>query len=152
MDVYFYHLESKTLEDTLPDLLERTLARGWRAQVRPGSDERAKALDAHLWTYREESFLPHGLAAEPNAADQPILITLDAADNDAQALFLVDGADPGDWDALRAKGYERIVLMFDGRDADAVTHARVHWKNVKASGLAAQYWQQSPAGKWEKKA
>jgi DNA polymerase-3 subunit chi len=153
MDVYFYHLESRPLEDALPELLERTLARGWRAAVRPGSEERAAALDAHLWSYREESFLPHGLEGELHAAEQPVLISLRArAANAPQALFLVDGAEPGDWDALKTQGLERVVLMFDGRDAGAVAAARAQWKAVKSAGLEAQYWQQSSSGKWEKKA
>ena len=153
MEVFFYHLERRGLEETLPELLERTLSRGWRALVRTGSEERARALDSHLWTYTEESFLPHGLASEPQAEAQPILIGPGAARaNNADALFLVDGAGPGDWTQLAAEGYARTVLIFDGRDPDAVAAARDHWKGVKTAGLTAQYWQQSPAGKWEKKA
>ncbi len=153
MEVYFYHLERRGLEDALPELLERTLARGWTAFVRTGSLERAQALDTYLWTYAEESFLPHGLASEPNAEQQPVLLGLDATRvNGANALFLVDGASPGDWAALQKDGYARAVLIFDGRDAGAVAAARDHWKGAKAAGLDSQYWQQSASGKWEKKA
>jgi DNA polymerase-3 subunit chi len=153
MEVFFYHLERRGLEDTLPELLERTLARGWRALVRAGSDERVRALDSHLWTYSEESFLPHGLAREPNAELQPVLLSeSETRVNGADALFLVDGAAPGDWAGLKNQGYARTVLIFDGRDPAAIAAAREHWKTVKAAGLDAQYWQQSPAGKWEKKA
>jgi DNA polymerase III subunit chi len=153
MEVFFYHLERRGLEDTLPELLERTLARGWRALVRTGSVERAQALDAHLWTYSEESFLPHGLASDRAPELQPILLGSGAPRaNAAEAVFLVDGADPGDWAALSAEGFTRAVLLFDGRDADAVAAAREHWKTAKAAGLDSQYWQQSAAGKWEKKA
>jgi DNA polymerase III subunit chi len=153
MEVFFYHLERRGLEDVLPELLERTLARGWRALVRTGSEERARALDAHLWTYTEESFLPHGLASDPQADAQPVLIGADAPRvNGANALFLVDGAGPGDWAGLAADGYERTLLIFDGRDPEALTAARDHWKSAKAAGVSAQYWQQSATGKWEKKA
>ncbi|HAJ48248.1 MAG TPA: DNA polymerase III subunit chi, partial [Alphaproteobacteria bacterium] len=121
VEAFFYHLERKALEEVLPELLERTLARGWRAVIRPGSLERAEALDGHLWSYRDDSFLPHGLAREPHAAAQPILIDLDQRNtNAAQILFLVDGAEPRDWQALAALGFERTALIFDGRDANAV--------------------------------
>ena len=43
-EVLFYHLESRPLEQVLPQLLEKTLERGWRAVVQAGSDERAAAL------------------------------------------------------------------------------------------------------------
>ena len=59
-EVRFYHLTRTTLEAALPQMLERTLARGQRAVVMAGSEERVEALNAHLWTYKERSFLPHG--------------------------------------------------------------------------------------------
>ena len=60
-EILFYHLESGRLEDVLPGLLEKTLERGWRAVVQTGTKERAESLDGFLWTYRDESFLPHAV-------------------------------------------------------------------------------------------
>ena len=68
-DVLFYHLERQPLERVLPVLLEKTLERGWRAAVQTASQAYAEALDGHLWTYREDSFLPHGLASEQTRRD-----------------------------------------------------------------------------------
>ena len=42
--------------------------------------------------------------------------------------------------------------MFDGNDADAVAKARQQWTAAKSAGCPVTYWQQSAAGKWEKKA
>ena len=58
-EVLFYHLQDMSLENVLPPLLEKSLERGWRVVVQSTSEERADALDAHLWTYRDDSFLPH---------------------------------------------------------------------------------------------
>ena len=147
-EVYFYHLEHRSLESVLPELLERTLQRGWRAVVQAGSEERVEALDSHLWTYTDHSFLPHGSARDGNAAQQPIFLTTDTDNpNAAQVRFLADGAECED-----LSGYERAVFLFDGRDEIAVQQARRQWKAVKAAGHAATYWQQTDAGKWEKKA
>ena len=145
-DVLFYHLERASLEDVLPGLLEKTLERGWRAVVRVGSPERIERLDAHLWSYRDESFLPHGAGGD--GADQPIWLT-DAveAPDDRQILFLVDGAS-GDAGALTA--LERCVMIFDGRNEEAVAEARTFWTAAKAQGHDATYWKQSAAGRWEK--
>jgi DNA polymerase-3 subunit chi len=152
-EVFFYHLERAALETVLPGLLEKTLERGWKALVRVGSEERIAALDSHLWTYREESFLPHGLARDPHAAEQPILLTTEGANpNRAEALFLVDGAEPKDWSSPEIAGATRIVLIFDGRDPAALDAAREHWKQAKASGHDVTYWQQAASGKWEKRA
>lgn len=152
-EVLFYHAERASLEEVLPGLLERTRERGWKALVRVGSDERAAALDTHLWTYKEEGFLPHGLAQDAHPAEQPILLTSrDGNANQAEVLFLADGAEPTDWAAAEIKERTRVVLIFDGRDPAAVDAARAQWTQAKAAGHEVTYWQQSPAGKWEKRA
>ncbi|MBV9511904.1 MAG: DNA polymerase III subunit chi [Caulobacteraceae bacterium] len=145
-DVWFYHLERTTLDQALPELLDKTLARGWRALVRTGETARLEHLDGWLWSYREDSFLPHGLAGEPMAERQPVLLTA-AADNPnaAQALFLIDGAEPGD-----LGGFERCILLFDGRDEAAVGEARGRWRTFKAAGHAVSYWKQGAERGWEK--
>lgn len=151
-EVWFYHLESRTLEQTLPVLLERTLDRDWTAAVEVSSDERARALDAFLWTYSEESFLPHGLLGDGEPDEHPILILTGPA-NPARApvRFVVDGADP--LPAMQeGPPYERVVVIFDGTDEDALARARAQWKAVKATGAAISYWRQTPEGRWEKKA
>lgn len=147
-EVLFYHLERQPLERMLPSLLQRTLERGWRAVVQVGSAERLDAIDAHLWTFAEDSFLPHGTAKEGTPDRQPILLTLgEENENGAGVRFLLDGADMETY-----AGYARIVVIFDGRDGDALALARSQWQRVKAQGCKATYWRQSDTGRWEQKA
>ncbi len=145
-EVLFYHLEAQPLERVLPVLLERSLERGWRAVVETSSRERAEALDAMLWTYRDDSFLPHGIAGDASDPDQPVLITMDDGNaNAANVRFFVDRAVP-----VSGEGYERIVYMFSGHDPDAVTEARVAWRAL-TPGNELTYWQQDDAGRWVKR-
>ncbi|WP_394891064.1 DNA polymerase III subunit chi [Mesorhizobium sp. AaZ16] len=147
-EVLFYHLTESTLEDALPGLLEKSVQRGWRAVVQTGTEERRDALDAHLWTFRDDSFLAHGTDREPHVAEQPVLLTTEANNgNDAEIRFIVDGAAPPD-----VAAYERAVFMFDGHDAEQLEKAREHWKAMKAGGHAVTYWQQTPERRWERKA
>ncbi len=150
-EVLFYHLERRPLDEVLPQLIEKTLERGWRAVIQAASPERVDALDQLLWTYKNESFLPHGTAKAGNADSQPVFLTT-ATDNPnaATVRFMVDGAqfEPLD-EQLRA--YTRVVFMFDGGDRRELEAARATWKAVKATGAAATYWQQGDTGKWEKK-
>ncbi|MCX7341556.1 MAG: DNA polymerase III subunit chi [Hyphomicrobiales bacterium] len=149
MDLMFYQLLNQKLERALPLLLEKARERGWKAVVEVGNPERQAALDDALWTYSDRSFLPHGIDGDAAAPHQPILITTTRENrNGAEIRFLVDGARLGD-DLL---GYSRIALIFDGQDPVALDAARADWKTAKTSGLAATFWQQSPDGKWEKKA
>lgn len=143
-ELWFYHLERSELEQALPPLLEKSLQRGWRALVRGGSAERIEALDAALWTYRDDSFLPHAREGDPER--QPIWLTTGPGNpNGAQALFLIDGATPDD-----VAGFDRACLIFDGRDEAALQTARSHRKQMKDAGVSASYWRESAAGKWEK--
>ena len=147
-EVLFYHLQHQPLERVLPTLLEKSLARGWRVIVQASSDERIEALDAHLWTYREESFLPHGTDEGASPDRQPVLLTVEQANqNSASVRFLVDGAEPP-----ADLAYDRIVFVFDGYDTEQVEGARAQWKRLKGEGHSLTYWQQTPEGRWEKKA
>lgn len=145
-DVWFYHLERSGLDQVLPELLEKTLAKGWRALVRTAQPERIDHLDSWLWAYKDDSFLPHGPEREPLADRQPILLS-ESGDNlnGAQALFLIDGAEPGD-----ISPYERCILLFDGRDESALSLARRRWKQFKADGASVSYWKEGEVRGWEK--
>lgn len=147
-EVLFYHLTESRLEDALPPLLEKSLERGWRVSVHLGSEERRSALDAHLWTFREESFLPHGIDTVAHAERQPVLLTLSQeAANAATVRFVADGAD-----LPALEGVERLVLMFDGHDQDQLETARAQWKRLKSDGHELTYWQQTEDRRWQKKA
>src|ERR1700724_3857105 len=131
MEMVFYHLD-RPLERVLPPLLEKSMERGWRAVVQGASEERVDALDAHLWTFREDSFLPHGTYREVTAAHQPVLLTVeDHNPNGAAVVFLIDRA-PVPEDAER---YDRVVLLFDGEDEDAAGEARQRSDAAKARGF-----------------
>jgi len=145
-DILFYHLKGQRVEAALPLLLEKTLEREWRAVIQAGSEERLSALDDALWSYSEASFLPHGRESDGEPETQPILLsTRETRINAPHVLFLVDRAPlPLQYDV------ERVVLMFDGEDPEAVDDARTAWKTIKTLGHPATYWQQED-GRWVKK-
>jgi DNA polymerase-3 subunit chi len=146
-EVWFYHLQRQTLEETLPTLLEKVLGAGKRAVVVLGSEERVEAVNNLLWSYDDRGFLPHGSARDGFPAEQPVwLTTQDENPNGAQVLVLADGAR-----SSRFADFERCLELFDGNDAEAVGAARMRWKAYKEAGHEVAYWQQTPQGKWERK-
>lgn len=148
-ETLFYHLERRSLDDVLPGMIEKTLERGQRAVIRADSSERADAIDNLLWTYSEQTFLPHAQAGDGNPARQPVFITVeDQNPNDANVLFCVGGAVLTSWNAVN--DLTRVVLMFDGRDDAMLARARTAWKDAKAAGHDVTYWKESPSGKFEK--
>ena len=147
-EIWFYHLERSTLDQVLPELLDRTLQRGWRARVRVADADAREAIDERLWTWRDDSFLAHGLSDQPNPERQPILLTAgDENLNRSQALFIVDGSDMS-----LTEEFERCFIIFNGRDETALHQARERWKSLKGQGANLAYWKQSDEGRWEKAA
>jgi DNA polymerase III subunit chi len=148
MEYLFYHLQSSSLEQALPPLLEKSIERGWSVVVRASSQERVEALDNHLWTYREDSFLPHGIGLPTEGGTHPIRVDTDDARHGSEAvIFCVDGAD-----LPETTGWTRIILMFADSDPEAMGKARGAWKTLKSEGQTATYWKQSPEGRWENSA
>jgi DNA polymerase-3 subunit chi len=150
-EIWFYHLQRRNLDDVLPGLLERALQRGWRAVVQGTTEERIAAFDEHLWTYSDDSFLPHGTAREGDAETQPIFLTTGPDNpNGAAVRFLIEGAEVAPI-LERGEEYQRIMLLFDGNDAEALAAARAQWRELKEGGHAISYWQQNEDGRWEER-
>src|ERR1700748_1364674 len=144
-ETLFYHLETRSLEDVLPGLIEKSLQRGWCAVVKTDSSERSDALDTLLWTYDDQSFLAHAQLGDGDPSGQPVLITVEEGNpNSAQIFFYVGGAQPSDWTGLAELA--RVVLLFDGSEAQALASARAAWKEAKAAGHDVTYWKETSSG------
>ena len=142
----FLHLERRRIDQALPDILDEALAAGWRVVIQAGSEERVEALNERLWTYADESFLPHGSAHDGEPHAQPIYLTAGGDNpNGARLRMLLSGVAAA---AFVEAGYERVVLLFDGRDEEAVAEARRQWTEVKATGAAPSYWREADDGGW----
>lgn len=144
---FFYHMTTQPVEVTLPMLLGKARGAGWRVVVRGRTAGLLDRLDEQLWM--GEGFLAHGRAGGAYDADQPILLTQDPdRPNGATCLVSVDGADIA---PEEVESSDRVMVLFDGQDGDAVARARVQWKALTDSGCQAQYWAQD-GGRWEKRA
>ena len=148
MRVDFYHLQKSTLDQVLPVLAEKVFATGKRLLIKTGMADEAEHLNTLLWTYRPDSWLPHGTISDGFEADQPVFITDGESNlNAAEMVMLTNG---GTMEDIAA--FERCLNLFNGNDENAVQNARALWKAVVQNGHEAYYWQQNDAGKWEMKA
>ncbi|MGQ4272790.1 DNA polymerase III subunit chi [Terrihabitans sp. B22-R8] len=146
-DILFYHLQNQPVERVLPQLLGKCLERGWKVVVQASSDERVRSLDDALWTFTDESFLPHGTARDGTPETQPIFLTSENENpNGAEVRVLVDGAGGPDLGS-----YERVLILFDGLDGETLQGERTRWKDLKAAGHSVTYWQQDENGRWVKR-
>ncbi len=145
-ELWFYHLERAGVDDVLPGLLAKMLEHGKRALVVTPDADHAARLDTHLWTFRDDSFLPHGRDTATDASRQPVLIAAEARNvNQASMLICLDGAEPGDIGA-----WERVIVMFEDGDDPGKAQARELWAASKKTGIPVSYWRQNEQGRWEK--
>jgi DNA polymerase-3 subunit chi len=87
----FYSLKADSTGDRFLltcRLAERIYAEGKRLFIHVPSKDEARHLDRLLWTFRQQSFLPHGLMGETDLELTPILIGhRGSPDEDDQVLI-----------------------------------------------------------------
>ena len=150
-DIRFYHLERRSSEQALPALVEDAYAQRRNVVVEAPDKDFLERLDERLWTYSEESFLPHAIAGEGADSVQPILLTTTSDNpNGAKVRFLLSGAKAGPSLASSTLPYDSVIILFNGSDEQEITAAREQWAELKAAGRAISYWRQGEAGAWEK--
>ncbi len=148
-EVYFYQTAAQDAFGLVRGLLRRSLSTGWRVAVRAGSDAALAMLDADLWKFPEDEFLPHGLEGGPFDEEQPILLTMSAEPaNRANAMLLFDCAETGQTDIERC---QRVSIVFCRDSADELRMARSQWAEFSQSGIAVRFWVDQD-GKWVQKA
>ena len=147
-EIRFYHLERSSLSQALPALVSKAYQSGKRIVIRTDTVSQREDINQLLWTYQDDSFLPHGSEKDGNADMQPIWVTdKEENPNGAEILILTHGMSQESFD-----GYSLICEMFDGNNPEMLQAARGHWKAYQERGGASlTYWQQGERG-WDKKA
>ncbi|KPF80318.1 hypothetical protein IP88_00660 [alpha proteobacterium AAP81b] len=144
MAVNFYQLATRGAEAVLPALAVKAMDAGHRIVVRAEAAQLA-LLDAALWRFAADSFVPHGIdtALGPErAARQPLLLSeasLPAA-NGADCLIQVGGDLPDD-----LGGLARALFLFD---AEGTEVARARWRRL--GEVTRVYWREGEGGRFEK--
>ena len=117
-----------------------------RVVVQAPDAQARDALNERLWTYSEDSFLPHGGPGDGDPATQPIFLTeTDAAPNGASLRVLLN---PADAPRCLDQACERVVVLFEERDEEAMAAARAAWKALRDAGAAPSYWKEGDEGEW----
>ena len=143
----FYHMIRAGLDETVLTTVNRALSVGWRVMIRAPLPGLLDHLDAKLWLGPEDVVFAHGLQGGAQDADQPVLLGAGPISNAARGLMLLAGAG-----AMQDEmtGLDRVWVLFDGADPEAVAVARTRWTEFTGWGLAAQYWSDEE-GPWVKK-
>jgi DNA polymerase-3 subunit chi len=146
MEYLFYHHEASTIESTLPQFLEKCIIKNWRALIKTRVDHLVE-LEEFLWTFKANSFLPHGRDDQPRVQHHPIVLSSSAKTADSfQVVFLLAGSE-----IKKLNDVERCIIFIDGRSEKSTIYERSRWKKLKAEGEKLNYYKQNSNGEWIKK-
>jgi DNA polymerase-3 subunit chi len=142
LQVDFYHLTVTPVERALPGIAVKVVEGGGRLLIVSAEERQRRQIDASLWTWQAESFLPHAQAGTGDDAIQPVLIAEAVTPaNQARFVALIDGV----W-REQALAFERAFHFFD---ADRIAEARSAWKALaNREGVERRYWKQDENGRW----
>lgn len=115
-------------------LIERIRAQALRVLVHCPDPEQARHLDRLLWTFREDSFLPHGLIGQVDHALTPVLIgDVDRAPDAREALVNLSETIPASLGE-----FERVCELVD-LDPACVAAGRVRYRQYREQGHALEH-------------
>ena len=133
MQVLFHHFEKTSGRDLLVYIC-RLVEKGYKQGSKPiyihfDSENEAKEFDSLLWTFRQESLIPHTLLGHPEQEKTPVIIGWDTNQIEtAEALINVSQ------DIPRASKSTSKIHEIVGNDENKKNKAREKWKAYKANG------------------
>ncbi|MCK8516103.1 DNA polymerase III subunit chi [Methylonatrum kenyense] len=139
----FYIVDSQAeqaAEAVACSLIDKAWSRGHRVLVRSRDDAQQARLDRLLWTFRQESFLPHATAT--SGIDAPILIAgaEDTVTTGFEVLVNLDDAPAAD-----LASWKRIAEI-SSREPQRLARTRDRFRHYRSQGVEpANHKVQSPA-------
>lgn len=133
--VDFYVLDGGQPESFACRLAEKISLLGHRISVLTGSDDSARRLDELMWTFRQDSFVPHALADAATSGD-PVVIH-GAAEPQAEIDVLINLTQTIPGCASRSARILEVV----GPDASVKAAARQRFRQYKEWDFEVQHHQ-----------
>jgi DNA polymerase-3 subunit chi len=110
-------------------LLEKAYAQGHRVFVLCSNKQDAEFLDELLWTFKEDSFIPHNLLGEGPTTPPPIQIAYESQSRGFNDILLNLSATVPDF----YPKFKRVIEIVSNLEADKEI-SRAHYRDYKAKG------------------
>lgn len=135
-EVLFVEVTATRLEFRVCELAEGIYAQGERLQILAPDSGQASRLDDFLWTFRPDSFIPHGLL-EP-AGDNPtlpiVITTREEQVPGIRRLLMLEFASP---EFLRSFAEAIHLVVVDNRDRREAS--RRYWVQLREAGFSLRH-------------
>ena len=135
---YFYNSSHRNVVADISWLIEKLFKEKNRILVCCKDQETVEVIDAFLWTYKEDEFIPHSIATKEKNSIYPILIATDIhEDYDHNVLLALSGVliKEKDW-----RKFAKAYYFFDDQENKEKENAREMWKRFSALNIDCKYW------------
>jgi DNA polymerase-3 subunit chi len=145
LDISFYHFTITPLVIGLPRLIKKIYSTKQNLFVLCKTEEEMIELNKVLWTFSSKEFIPHGTINEADPELQPVLLSTDPSHNRNASTILLSTT--GETTALDPS-FSKHLYSFYGNQDEVKPMADLYQTYRKRDDIAALFWRQDQAGKW----
>ena len=147
--IIFYSTAPLQVEKTLFALLEKSLEKGNKSLLLFKDKEKCLSINEQLWTYKQNSFLPH-ISEDDQIYDNidiPVyLSTKNENPFKAELLFSIDGFLPDNIDH-----FERVIIIIDVNDEILNEKYKNYYLDINKNFEDIVFYKSDDNGKWIEK-
>ena len=147
--IIFYNTAPLQVEKTLFSLLEKSLEKGNKSLLLFKDKEKCLSINEQLWTYKQNSFLPHISEDDQiyDNIDVPVyLSTRNENPFKAELLFSIDGFLPDNIDH-----FERVIIIIDVNDKLLNEKYKNYYLDINKNFEDIVFYKSDDNGKWIEK-
>ena len=147
--IIFYSTAPLQVEKTLFALLEKSIEKGNKSLLLFKDKEKCSLINEQLWTYKQNSFLPHISEDEKIYDDIDVPVYLSTKNENpfkAELLFSIDGFLPDNIDH-----FERVIIIIDINDELLNEKYKNYYLDINKNFEDIVFYKSDDNGKWIEK-
>ena len=147
--IIFYNTAPLQVENTLFNLIEKSIENGYKSLLLFNDKNKCSAIDEKLWTYKQNSFLPHLTEDEKISDEIDIPIYLSTKNENpykAELLFSIDGFLPNN-----INNFERVIIIVDVNDKILLEEYKKYYLDINEDFEDIVFYKSNDNGKWTEK-
>jgi DNA polymerase-3 subunit chi len=135
-EVIFVEVTASRMEMRACEIAQHTYAQGDRLQIIAVDEEQAARLDDLLWTYKTDTFVPHGLwRGRDSESDQPVIITTRKERVVGIASLLTMDYCP----VKMVRQFSKVIHMVVVDNQERLEASRRYWTLLKDAGFSLRH-------------
>lgn len=137
-EFFFYNIAGRDFFKDSAILIEQLFKQGKKALIVCSDDEVSSFFDDYLWSFKEESFIPHTVLDRETSQLETIIISKEKLSMAAfKSLVILKGSIV---DTDYCNRFEKIYYFVDDNNDDEKKLARTLWRESVKQGTNCKYW------------